>query len=256
MLPVLAGVLFVALIVLAKSIRIVNEYERCVIFRLGRVLDGAKGPGIFFVIPVIDKLVKVSLQTVTLDIPPQELITRDNVGVNIHAVAYFQVVDPVKAIVNVQSYAFATAQVAQATMGAVIGQVSLDQLLTDKEHVNERIEAMADARTEPWGVKVVLVEIKDIELPESWKRAMGREAESERERRAKVIGAQGELEAATALAQAATTLAGSPGALQLRTLSTLVEVSAEKNSTLIFPIPMELVQLMDATTKRIGGTPT
>ena len=254
----IAGIVFVVgiivlLIFLKASLKVITEYERCVIFRLGRVREGAKGPGLFFIIPIIDKLVKVTLQTVTLDIPPQELITKDNVGVKVHAVAYFSVVDPVKAIVNVQSYGFATAQVAQATLRSVLGQVTLDQLLGDQENVNQRLEVLADSRTEPWGVKVSLVEVKDIELPESMKRAMAREAESERERRAKVIGAQGELEASSALSQAAAQLEAHPIALQLRTLSTLVEVAAEKNSTLVFPIPFEMMQLLDAATRRLNS---
>jgi regulator of protease activity HflC (stomatin/prohibitin superfamily) len=245
----LAGALFVLL--LLYSVRVVNEYERCVIFRLGRVREGAKGPGLFFIIPLIDKLVKITLQTVTLDIPPQELITRDNVGVRVHAVVYFSVVDPVRAVVKVQNYGFATAQVAQATLRSIIGQVSLDELLQQQEDVNQRLESLADDRTEPWGVKVSLVELKDIELPESMKRAMAREAESERERRAKVISAQGELEASAALSQAAAALEEHPAAMQLRTLSTLVEVAAERNSTLVFPVPFEVLQLMQAATSRI-----
>jgi regulator of protease activity HflC (stomatin/prohibitin superfamily) len=246
-------VIVLALLVLlaSASIRIVNEYERCVIFRLGRVREGAKGPGLFLIIPIIDRLVKVSLQTVTLDIPPQELITRDNVGVRVHAVVYFSVVDPVRAIVQVQNYGFATAQVSQATLRSIIGQVSLDELLQQQEEVNQKLETLADTRTEGWGVKVSLVELKDIELPESMKRAMAREAESERERRAKVISAQGELEASAALSQAAAALELHPSAMQLRTLSTLVEISAEKNSTLVIPVPFEILQLMQAATNRL-----
>jgi regulator of protease activity HflC (stomatin/prohibitin superfamily) len=246
-------VVFVLVLLLLTSIRIVNEYERCVIFRLGRVREGAKGPGLFLLIPLIDKLVKITLQTVTLDIPPQELITRDNVGVRVHAVVYFSVVDPVRAVVDVQNYGFATAQVAQATLRSIIGQVSLDELLQQQEEVNEKLESLADLRTEPWGVKVSLVELKDIELPESMKRAMAREAESERERRAKVINALGELEASAALSQAAAALEAHPAAMQLRTLSTLAEVAAEKNSTLVFPVPFEVLQLMTAVTAKISS---
>jgi regulator of protease activity HflC (stomatin/prohibitin superfamily) len=244
-------VIVVVVFVLMASIRVVNEYERCVIFRLGRVRDGAKGPGLFLIVPLIDKLVKISLQTVTMDIPPQELITRDNVGVRVHAVVYFSVVDPVRAVVKVQNYGFATAQVSQATLRSIIGQVSLDELLQQQEEVNHKLETLADHRTEPWGVKVSLVELKDIELPDTMKRAMAREAESERERRAKIISAQGELEASSALSQAAGALEAHPAAMQLRTLSTLVEVAAEKNSTLVFPVPFEVLQLMQAVTARM-----
>jgi regulator of protease activity HflC (stomatin/prohibitin superfamily) len=244
-------VIGVVVVYFLMAVKVVKEYERCVIFRLGRVRGGAKGPGLFLIIPFIDRLVKVTLQTVTLDVQPQELITRDNVAVNVHAVAYFAVVDPVRAIVNVESYEYATAQVAQATLRSVIGQVSLDDLLQHQDDVNERLEVLIDRRTEPWGVKVSLVEIKDIELPEIMKRAMAREAESERERRAKVINAQGELEASTALAQAAAQLEAHPTSMQLRTLSTLVEVAAEKNSTLVFPIPFEVIQLMQAASARL-----
>jgi len=234
-----AVVLLVA--ILAASIRIVQEYERGVIFRLGRVM-GAKGPGLFFIIPIIDRMVKVNLQTFTLDIPPQEAITKDNVTVRVNAVTYFNVVEPVKSVINIQNYVFATSQVAQTTLRSIIGQIQLDELLINRDEVNQRLQQIIDDLTNPWGVKVSLVEVKDVELPESMRRAMARQAEAERERRAKVIHAQGEFEAAEKLGQAAQVLEVHPGAMQLRVLSTMAEVSAERNSTLIFPLPIELLQ--------------
>ncbi|MDX1510044.1 MAG: slipin family protein [Nitriliruptorales bacterium] len=241
----LAVLVVLGLILLAASIRIVNEYERGVIFRLGRV-TGAKGPGLFFIIPVIDRMVKANLQTVTMDIPPQDVITKDNVTVRVNAVTYFNVTDPVKAIVNVQNYLFATSQVAQTTLRSILGQVELDELLINRDDINDRLQQIIDDLTNPWGVKVTLVEVKDVELPDAMRRAMAKQAEAERERRAKIIHAEGEFEAAQKLSDAATVMAEAPGALQLRILSTMAEVSAEKNSTLIFPLPIELLRFLDA----------
>jgi regulator of protease activity HflC (stomatin/prohibitin superfamily) len=238
----------VILIVVTSAVRIVNEYERGVIFRLGRVM-GAKGPGLFFIIPFIDKMVKVNLQTVTMDIPPQDVITKDNVTVRVNAVTYFNVTEPVNAIVNVQDYLFATSQVAQTTLRSILGQVELDELLVNRDDINDRLQQIIDELTNPWGVKVTLVEVKDVELPEAMRRAMAKQAEAERERRAKVIHAAGEFEAAQKLSDAATVMATAPGAMQLRLLSTMAEVSAEKNSTLIFPLPMEMLRFMDAATQ-------
>jgi len=238
------------LIVVTSAVRIVNEYERGVIFRLGRVM-GAKGPGLFFIIPIIDKMVKVNLQTVTMDIPPQDVITKDNVTVRVNAVTYFNVTDPVNAIVNVQDYLFATSQVAQTTLRSILGQVELDELLVNRDDINDRLQQIIDELTNPWGVKVTLVEVKDVELPEAMRRAMAKQAEAERERRAKVIHAAGEFEAAQKLSDAATVMATAPGAMQLRLLSTMAEVSAEKNSTLIFPLPMEMLRFMDAAGKAV-----
>lgn len=235
----------VILILVTSAVRIVNEYERGVIFRLGRVI-GAKGPGLFFIIPFIDKMVKVNLQTVTMDIPPQDVITKDNVTVRVNAVTYFNVTEPVNAIVNVQDYLFATSQVAQTTLRSILGQVELDELLVNRDDINDRLQQIIDDLTNPWGVKVTLVEVKDVELPEAMRRAMAKQAEAERERRAKVIHAAGEFEAAQKLSDAATVMATAPGAMQLRLLSTMAEVSAEKNSTLIFPLPMEMLRFMDA----------
>ncbi|MBW3669582.1 MAG: slipin family protein [Actinobacteria bacterium] len=244
---VLGGIGFavvVLVVILAAAVRIVNEYERGVIFRLGRVM-AAKGPGLFFIVPIIDRMVKVTLQTVTFDIPPQDVITKDNVTVRVNAVTYFQVIDPVRSVVAIQNYMYATSQVAQTTLRSVLGQVDLDDLLINREDINTQLQRIIDGLTDPWGVKVTLVELKDVELPEVMRRAMARQAEAERERRAKVIHAMGESEAAAALAEAARVLEAHPAAMQLRTLSTMAEVASEKNSTLIFPIPIELLRLMD-----------
>ncbi len=249
----IGGAVVLLLIIIVSAVRIVAEYERGVIFRLGRVM-GAKGPGLFFIVPVIDRMVKVNLQTVTSDIPPQDVITKDNVTVRVNAVTYFNVVDPVRAVVAIQNYMYATSQVAQTTLRSILGQVDLDDLLVKRDEINQQLQQIIDGLTDPWGVKVTLVEVKDVELPELMRRAMARQAEAERERRAKVIHAIGEFEAAENLGRAAEVLEGHPAAMQLRLLSTMVEVSAEKNSTLIFPVPMELLRLMDATGARPGGT--
>jgi regulator of protease activity HflC (stomatin/prohibitin superfamily) len=238
------AVALLVLLVLA-AVRIVAEYERGVIFRLGRVM-AAKGPGLFFIIPIVDRMVKVNLQTVTHDIPPQDVITKDNVTLRVNAVTYFNVVDPVKAVVAVQNYFVATSQVAQTTLRSILGQVELDDLLIKRDELNQQLQQIIDDLTNPWGIKVTLVEVKDVELPETMRRAMGRQAEAERERRSKVIHAQGEFEAAEALGQAAAVLETHPAAMQLRVLSTMVEVSAEKNSTLIFPVPVELLRFAQA----------
>jgi regulator of protease activity HflC (stomatin/prohibitin superfamily) len=234
-------VVLVAFILLAASIRIVQEYERGVIFRLGRVIAGAKGPGLFFIIPIIDRMVKVNLQIVALDVPPQDVITKDNVTVRVNAVVYFQVFQPVKAVVEIQNYFFATSQIAQTTLRAVLGKVDLDEILTERDRLNSDLQRIIDDVTDPWGVKVSLVEVKDVDLPQEMQRAMARGAEAERERRAKIINAEGEFQAAERLAQAAEVIARHPIAYQLRFLQTIVEVSAEKNSTLVVPIPIELL---------------
>ena len=243
----IAGAVVLLLFVLVAAVRIVNEYERGVIFRLGRVV-GAKGPGLFLIIPVVDKMVKVNLQTVTADIPPQEVITKDNVSLRVNAVTYFNVVDPVRAVVAIQNYMYATSQVAQTTLRSVLGQVELDDLLIKRDEINQQLQQIIDDLTNPWGIKVTLVEVKDVELPEGMRRAMGRQAEAERERRSKVIHAQGELEASETLGQAAGVLEAHPAALQLRLLATMAEVSAERNSTLIFPVPVELLRFVEAMT--------
>jgi regulator of protease activity HflC (stomatin/prohibitin superfamily) len=231
------------------AIRIAKEYERGVIFRLGRVID-TKGPGLFFIIPIIDRMVRVTLRTTTMDIPPQDIITRDNVTVRVNAVAYFNVVDPVKSVIAIEDYIFGTGQVAQTTLRSIIGQADLDDLLIKRDDINQRLQRIIDQLTDPWGVKVTLVEVKDVELPEAMRRAMASQAESERDRRAKVIHAKGEREAATELGEAAAILEAHPAALQLRVLSTMTEVAAEKNSTLIFPLPVEVLRWVEGAAGR------
>jgi regulator of protease activity HflC (stomatin/prohibitin superfamily) len=236
--------LAVLLVLLFLSVRIVNEYERGVIFRLGRVI-GAKGPGLFFIIPIVDRMVKVSLRTVTMDIPPQDVITRDNVTVKVNAVTYFNVVDPVRSVVAIENYIFGTSQVAQTTLRSILGQVDLDELLVKRDDINQRLQQIIDQLTDAWGIKVTLVEVKDVELPDTMRRAMAAQAEAERDRRAKVIHALGEKESAATLGEAAVVLEAHPAAMQLRVLSTMAEVSAERNSTLIFPLPIDLLRLVD-----------
>lgn len=245
--PLLIGIAVAVLLVvvlLIAAIKIVNEYERGVIFRLGRVMD-AKGPGLFVIIPIVDRMVKVNLQTVTADIPPQDVITKDNVTLRVNAVTYFNVVDPVRSVVAVQNYLVATSQIAQTTLRSILGQVELDDLLVNRDEINSQLQEIIDSVTNPWGVKVTLVEVKDVELPDMMRRAMGRQAEAERERRSKVIHALGEREAAQALSEAAATLGQTPGAMQLRLLSTMSDVASEKNSTLVFPIPVELLRFAE-----------
>jgi regulator of protease activity HflC (stomatin/prohibitin superfamily) len=226
---------------LAAAINIVKEFERGVIFRLGRVIAGAKGPGLFLIIPVIDKMVKVNLQTVTVNVPSQEVITRDNVTVRVDAVAYFNVVEPVKSVVNIQNYMFGTSQICQTTLRSVCGRAELDEVLAERDRLNDEIQSIVDEATEPWGVKVTRVEIRDVNLPSEIQRAMARQAEAERDRRAKIINAEGEFQAAEKLAEAAAVIARHPVAYQLRMLQTMTEVAAEKNSTLVFPVPVELL---------------
>jgi len=235
------GVLIVLLIfVLTASIKIVQEYERGVIFRLGRLV-GAKGPGLFFIIPFIDRMVKVDLRVVTLDIPSQEAITKDNVTIKVNAVAYYRVLDPNSAIVQVEDYRRATWQIAQTSLRSVLGQSDLDDLLTRRDEINQRLQKIIDEQTEPWGIKVSIVEVKDVELPDTMKRAMARQAEAEREKRAKIIHAEGEYQAAEQLTSAASKIATEPAAIQLRYLQTLSEIAVEKNSTIIFPVPVEML---------------
>jgi regulator of protease activity HflC (stomatin/prohibitin superfamily) len=245
MVYVIGVVALIVFILLAAAIRIVQEYERGVIFRLGRVM-GAKGPGLFFIIPIIDRMVKVNLQIVTLDVPPQDVITRDNVTLRVNAVCYFQVFQPVKAVVEIQNYLFATSQIAQTTLRSVLSKVDLDQILGERDRLNTDLQRIIDDLTDPWGIKVALVEIKDVDLPTEMQRAMARQAEAERERRAKVINAEAEFQAAERLAQAAAVIARHPIAYQLRYLQTVTEVSSEKNSTLVIPIPIELLRPFQA----------
>jgi regulator of protease activity HflC (stomatin/prohibitin superfamily) len=235
----LAAVIVLVIFFLSSAIRILNEYERGVIFRLGRVI-AAKGPGLIILIPIIDKMIKVDLRTVTMDVPAQDVITRDNVSVKVNAVVYFRVMDAVKATVEVQQYLYATSQLAQTTLRSVCGQAELDKILSEREKVNTEIQEILDAHTDPWGIKVSVVEVKQIDLPQEMQRAMAKQAEAERERRAKVINAEGEYQAAARLAEAAAIIADHPIALQLRYLQTLKEVAAENNSTTLFPIPIDL----------------
>jgi regulator of protease activity HflC (stomatin/prohibitin superfamily) len=237
--PFLASILIFVILIIASAIRILREYERGVIFRLGRLI-GAKGPGLIILIPFIDKMVKTSLRTVVMDVPPQDVITKDNVSVQVNAVIYFRVINPEKAIVEVENFLFATSQLAQTTLRSIVGQVELDELLGEREKINHELQKIIDKQSDPWGIKVSLVEVKHIDLPLEMKRAMAKQAEAERERRAKVINAEGEYQAAQRLAEAAQIIEKFPVAIQLRFLQTLREVSAENNSTTIFPVPIDL----------------
>jgi len=237
--PAIITVAVIVLLIIASAIRVLREYERGVIFRLGRLI-GAKGPGIIFLIPIVDRMVKVSLRTVVMDVPPQDVITRDNVSIQVNAVIYFRVIDPERAIVEVENFLFATSQLSQTTLRSIVGQVELDELLAQRDKINKDLQQIIDKHSDPWGVKVSLVEIKHIDLPIEMKRAMARQAEAERERRSKIINAEGEYQAATKLQQAAEIISEYPIALQLRFLQTLTEVASENNSTTIFPVPIDL----------------
>jgi regulator of protease activity HflC (stomatin/prohibitin superfamily) len=243
----LSPVVILGLILLAyvlMSIKIIAEYERGVIFRLGKLLPHPKGPGIILVFAPIDAMVRVSLRTIVLDVPPQDVITRDNVSVKVNAVVYFRVIDPRKAIVEVESYHYATSQLAQTTLRSVLGQAELDELLSERERLNHQLQQILDQRTDPWGIKVSSVEVKHVDLPPDMQRAMARQAEAEREKRAKIIHAAGELEASEKLSQAAVVIAKEPVAITLRYLQTLTEIAAEKNSTIVFPLPIEMMHLL------------
>ena len=241
--PTLIAIVVVAFYLLT-SIKILNEYERGVIFRLGKLLPAPKGPGIVLVFAPIDRMARVSLRTIVMDVPPQDIITRDNVSVKVNAVVYFRVMDPRKAIVEVESYHYATSQLAQTTLRSVLGQVELDDLLSERERLNAQLQEILDRHTEPWGVKVASVEVKQVDLPPDMQRAMAKQAEAEREKRAKIVHAAGELEASVKLAQAATAMAVEPMTITLRYLQTLTEIASEKNSTIIFPLPIELLNLL------------
>jgi len=241
MLPGIGAVVVLVLLFLVNAIKIVREYERGVIFRLGRLV-GAKGPGIFLIIPIVDKMVKVSLRTVTLDVPPQEVITKDNVSTQVNAVLFFRVLEPSDAVVQVQNYMEATRQIAMTTLRSVLGGFELDQVLSEREKINLQLQQIVDEQTDPWGIKVKNMEIKDVKLPSDMQRAIARQAEAERDRRAKVINAEGELQAATKLGEAAAIIERNPAALQLRYLQTLNDISAENASTIVFPVPIELFE--------------
>nr|MBN2277110.1 slipin family protein [candidate division Zixibacteria bacterium] len=238
---VLGFIIFFALIILTNAIRILKEYERGVIFRLGRLI-GAKGPGIILLIPMVDRMTRVDLRTITFDVPPQDVITRDNVSVKVNAVVYFRVMDPNKAIVAVANYFEATSQIAQTTLRSVLGQVDLDELLSNREKINQELQKIIDHQTEPWGIKVSVVEVKNVDLPPEMTRAIARQAEAERERRSKVIHAEGEFQASKQLSEAAKVIAQAPGAMQLRYMQTLTEISVNKGSTIVFPLPIELME--------------
>jgi regulator of protease activity HflC (stomatin/prohibitin superfamily) len=229
---------------LISSIQILNEYERGVIFRLGKLLPQPKGPGIIFVFRPIDRIVRISLRTVVFDVPPQDIITRDNVSLKVNAVVYFRVVDPRRAVVEVENYMFATSQLAQTTLRSVLGQAELDDLLAERERLNQQLQTILDHRTDPWGIKVSAVEVKHVDLPQDVQRAIARQAEAEREKRAKIIHAEGELIASEKLAQAAGVIDREPAAMTLRYLQTLTEIAAEQNSTIIFPLPVELMRML------------
>src|ERR671921_534957 len=242
----LVPVAIVAFYILS-SIKILNEYERGVVFRLGKLLPQPKGPGVILVFAPIDRLIKVSLRTIVMDVPPQDIITRDNVSVKVNAVVYFRVMDPRRAIVEFESYHYATSQLAQTTLRSVLGQVELDDLLSERERLNQQLQQILDQHTDPWGIKVSSVEVKHVDLPPDMQRAMAKQAEAEREKRAKIIHAAGELEASEKLAQAAAVIATEPVSITLRYLQTLTEIASEKNSTIIFPLPIELINLIGST---------
>jgi regulator of protease activity HflC (stomatin/prohibitin superfamily) len=240
--PLMAVAAVIILIWLANSINVLREYERGVIFRVGRLMPEPKGPGLIWVLWPIDRIVRISLRTITMDVPTQDVITSDNVSVKVNAVVYFRVVDPTRAVVEVENYLYATSQLAQTTLRSVLGEVGLDDLLSQREKLNQRLQEILDLHTDPWGIKVSLVEIKGVDLPESMQRAMARQAEAEREKRAKIIHAQGEYEAAQRLSDAATKLQDQPVAVQLRYLQTLTEIGMEKNTTIVFPIPVDFLE--------------
>ena len=240
----LAVVLLIVVLFLIGALKVAREYERAIVFRLGRLLAEPKGPGLFFLIPIVDRMVKVDLRTITLNIPPQEVITKDNVSVRVNGVAYFRIVDPQAAIVQIENYMVATSQIAQTTLRSVLGQHSLDELLSEREKINTILQGIIDDQTGPWGIKVSIVELKDVEIPQGMQRAMARQAEAERERRAKVISSEGEFQASERLKDAAIVLEQHPVALQLRYLQTLIEISSSPATTIVFPAPLELLSTL------------
>jgi regulator of protease activity HflC (stomatin/prohibitin superfamily) len=250
-LPISPALVIVVLVVLyvLSSIQILNEYERAVVFRLGKLLPAPKGPGIVLVFRPIDRYVRISLRTVVLDVPPQDIITRDNVSLKVNAVVYFRVIDPSRAVVEVENYMYATSQLSQTTLRSVLGQVELDDLLAERERLNQQLQHILDNQTDPWGIKVSAVEVKHVDLPQDMQRAIARQAEAEREKRAKIIHAEGELTASDKLAQAAAIIDRQPAAMTLRYLQTLTEIAAEQNSTIIFPLPIELMRMLRGDTK-------
>src|SRR6478752_1178272 len=250
---IVAVLLFLVALFLFSAIKVAREYERGIVFRLGRLLPEPKGPGLFLLIPIVDRMVKVDLRTITLTIPPQEVITKDNVPVRVNAVAYFRIVEPKAAIVQVENFMVATSQIAQTTLRSVLGQHQLDELLSEREKINAILQGIIDEATSPWGIKVSVVEVKDVEIPGDMQRAMARQAEAERERRAKVISAEGEYQASERLKDAAAVMAQQPITVQLRYLQTLLEIGATNNSTIVFPIPIELLTALSNAADKDGG---
>jgi regulator of protease activity HflC (stomatin/prohibitin superfamily) len=251
---ILAAVIFLLVLFLISAIKVAREYERGIVFRLGRLLPEPKGPGLFLLIPVVDRMVKVDLRTITLNIPPQEVITKDNVPARVNAVAYFRIVEPKAAIVQVENFMVATSQIAQTTLRSVLGQHVLDELLSERVKINAILQEIIDEQTSPWGIKVSIVEVKDVEIPSGMQRAMARQAEAERERRAKVINAEGEFQASERLKDAATVMAATPMALQLRYLQTLLELGSSQSTTIVFPAPIDLFKpFMERVTDRGGA---
>jgi regulator of protease activity HflC (stomatin/prohibitin superfamily) len=251
LLVIVAALLFLVVLFLISAVKVAREYERGVIFRLGRLLPSPKGPGLFLLIPIVDRMVKVDLRTITLNIPPQEVITKDNVPVRVNAVAYFRIVEPKSAIVQVENYLVATSQIAQTTLRSVLGQHQLDELLSERDKINAILQGIIDEGTSPWGIKVSIVEVKDVEIPSGMQRAMARQAEAERERRAKVINAEGEFQASERLKDAAQVIGDHPIALQLRYLQTLLELGSSQSTTIVFPAPIDLISPF--LEKRNGG---
>ena len=243
-------IVILGIFLFSRWVNVLNEYERAVTFWLGRLASHPKGPGLVLIFWPFERMVKVSLRTVVLDVPPQDIITRDNVSVKVNAVVYFRVMDPAKAIVELENYLYATSQLAQTTLRSVLGQAEMDELLSERERLNERLQEIIDAQTEPWGVKVSMVELKNVDLTQEMQRAMARQAEAEREKRAKIIHAEGEMQASTRLAEAAEVMSTNPVTLQLRYLQTLTEISAEKNSTILFPVPLEMLRGFAGTDKK------
>jgi len=251
LLPILIFVGFALLLILVNSVKVVREYERLVVFRLG-LLVGERGPGLIILIPIIERAVKIGLRTVTMDVPSQDVITKDNVSVKVNAVIYFRVIDAPRAIVQVENYLYATSQIAQTTLRSILGEQELDELLSERERLNQALQQVIDRQTEPWGVKVSTVEVKNVDLPQEMQRAMAKQAEAERERRAKVIAAEGEYQAATRLAEAAAIIGREPAAMQLRYLQTLAEIATENNSTTIFPVPIDIMKALSRSLEPRG----
>jgi len=249
LLPFMIFVGFAVLLILANSVKVVREYDRLVVFRLG-LLVGERGPGLVLLIPILERAVKVGLRTVTMDVPAQDVITKDNVSVKVNAVVYFRVVDAARAIVQVENYLYATSQISQTTLRSILGEQELDELLSERERLNQALQQVIDRQTEPWGVKVTTVEVKNVDLPQEMQRAMARQAEAERERRAKVIAAEGEYQASARLAEAAAVIGREPGAMQLRYLQTLAEIATENNSTTIFPVPIDILKVLTSAVEK------